>query len=93
MMSVAVRYDIPNGPPSLKTDFKEEDLLNMIRKIAFIAACIDLHDWRNVIDEVLQEVEAEHELQQPAIEVPPLPAILPGPSASASSIARPWAAS
>ena len=31
----------------------------MMRKIGYIAACIDLHRWRGVIDQVLREVEAE----------------------------------
>jgi hypothetical protein len=93
MMSAAVRYDTPNGPPSIKTDFEEEVLVNMIKKIAFVATCIDLHDWRTIIDEVLREVEAEHESQEPALEEAHLRAILPAAIASVGLIARPGAPS
>jgi hypothetical protein len=93
MMSAAVRYDTPNGPPSFKADLEEEVLVNMIRKIAFIAACIDLHYWRTILDEVLREVEAEHEVEQPALEEADLYAILPAPAAPSGSAARPGAAS
>jgi hypothetical protein len=41
--------------------YQEECLDNMMRKIGFVAACIDLHDWRTIIDEVLDEVEAANE--------------------------------
>jgi hypothetical protein len=64
MMPAAVQCDTPPVPLSIKTECKEEVLVNMIRKIGFIAACIDLHDWRTIIDEVLREVEAEYEIQQ-----------------------------
>jgi hypothetical protein len=68
----------------LKTDLKEEVLVNMIKKIGFIAACLDLHDWRTIIDEVLREVEAENEPRQPALERSlPRPAL---PEASAPGV-------
>ncbi len=35
----------------------------MIRKIGIVAACIDLYHWRQVIDQVLRETEAERRLQ------------------------------
>jgi hypothetical protein len=38
-----------------------ECLDNMMRKIGFVAACIDLHSWRTIIDEVLEEVESANE--------------------------------
>jgi hypothetical protein len=38
----------------------EERIADVIRKIAYVAACIDLYRWRNVIDQVLRELEAEH---------------------------------
>jgi hypothetical protein len=60
MMSSAAPAGLPNVPAPLSTEYKEEVLVNMIKKIGFVAACIDLYDWRNVIDEVLREVEAEH---------------------------------
>jgi hypothetical protein len=41
--------------------YNEEYLDNMIKKIGFVAACIDLHGWRSIIDEVLSEVEAANE--------------------------------
>ena len=40
-------------------DCSEERIATIIRKIGFVAACIDLYRWRNVIDQVLREIEAE----------------------------------
>ncbi len=37
-----------------------------MRKIAYVAACIDLYRWRNVIDQVLRELEAENRASQGA---------------------------
>jgi hypothetical protein len=61
MMSSAVPIAVPNIPAPLRTDHEEEVLADVIQRIGFVAACIDLHDWRTVIDEVLSEVEAEQE--------------------------------
>ncbi len=41
----------------------EENIANMLRKIGIVAACIDLHHWRYVIDQVLREMEAERREQ------------------------------
>jgi hypothetical protein len=41
----------------------EEHIANMLRKIGIVAACIDLYHWRQVIDQVLRETEAERRLQ------------------------------
>ena len=41
-------------------EISDECLENMLRKIGFVAACIDLHQWRQVIDQVLREREAAH---------------------------------
>ncbi len=35
----------------------------MLRKIGIVAACIDLYRWRQVIDQVLRETEAERRRQ------------------------------
>src|SRR5208337_215786 len=45
----------------LSTDDAAEYLVHAIRKIGFIAACIDLDSWRRVIDQVVSEVESENE--------------------------------
>jgi hypothetical protein len=42
-------------------DCEDDHLAYTMRKIGFIAACIDLHNLRSVIDEVLREIEAENE--------------------------------
>jgi hypothetical protein len=63
-MSSAATITRANVPAPLTADFNEEVLVNMIKKIGFVAACIDLHEWRNVIDEVLREVEAENEARE-----------------------------
>jgi hypothetical protein len=92
MMFAAAPCARPNVPPPLRTDFKEEELVHVIKRIGFVAACIDLHDWRNVIDEVLSEVEAENEARILELEIEspwPLPpeaavfdgsAVLPRPA-------------
>jgi hypothetical protein len=41
----------------------EERIANMLRKIGIVAACIDLYHWRQVIDQVLRETEAERRRQ------------------------------
>lgn len=46
----------------------DEYLFEAIRKIGLIAACIDLHHWRLVIDDILREVDADNQkadIQQP----------------------------
>jgi hypothetical protein len=93
MLSSAALCARPNVPPPPGTDFKEEVLVQMIKKIGFVATCIDLNDWRNVIDEVLREVEAEKE--DPILELDlsrSLP-ILPDASASDGSASPPGAPS
>jgi len=61
-MSSALRsipsHDCVEAKASAPSDFQEEHLVTVIQKIGFIAACIDLHSWRCIIDEVLCEVEA-----------------------------------
>lgn len=49
----------------------EEHIANMLRKIGIVAACIDLYHWRQVIDQVLRETEAERRRQ---IRHQPMPA-------------------
>ncbi|MBT3071771.1 hypothetical protein KKP04_12940 [Rhodomicrobium sp. Az07] len=39
--------------------YVEERVALMVRKIGYVAACIDLFHWRHVIDQALREVEAE----------------------------------
>jgi hypothetical protein len=92
MMSPTALAGGPNVPPPLRTDYQEEVLVNAIKKIGFVAACIDLYDWRNVIDEVLEEIEAENEARLLELEIAcslPLPpeagvsggsAVLPRPA-------------
>jgi hypothetical protein len=48
---------------STREECDEERIANMIRKIGIVAACIDLYHWRQVIDQVLRETEAERRLQ------------------------------
>jgi hypothetical protein len=93
IMSPTALASGPNVPPPLRTDYKEEVLVNAIKKIGFVAACIDLHDWRNVIDEVLEEIEAEHETRQPEPERSRSLPVPPDASVSDSSTARPRPAS
>ena len=40
---------------------EDDHLGNAFRKIARIAACINLHELRGVIDEVVNQIEAENE--------------------------------
>lgn len=93
MMSPTALATRPNMPPPLRTDYEEDVLVNAIKRIGFVAACIDLYDWRNVIDEVLEEVEAEHEGRRPEPERPRSRPVPPDASAPDSSTARPRPAS
>jgi hypothetical protein len=93
MLSSAALCARPNVPPPLGTDFKEEELVHMIKRIGFVAACIDLNDWRNVIDEVLREVEAEKEPHIFELELPAAPPVSPDAAAFDGSASRPRAPS
>jgi hypothetical protein len=59
-MSQTLRRSPLHSPISTKEECDEERVADVMRKIAYVAACIDLYRWRNVIDQVLRELEAEN---------------------------------
>jgi hypothetical protein len=42
-------------------DDQDKHLVTAIRNIGFVAACIDMYSWRQVIDEALCDTEAANE--------------------------------
>jgi hypothetical protein len=63
-MSQPPRRKLPDPSLSTHEECDEERIAEVMRKIAYVAACIDLYRWRNVIDQVLREVEAERRAAQ-----------------------------
>jgi hypothetical protein len=63
-MNQSLRLDPLHSSISTKQECDEERVADVIRKIAYVAACIDLYRWRNVIDQVLRELEAENRVSQ-----------------------------
>ncbi len=69
-MSQSLRRRLPDPSISTHEECDEERVAEVMRKIAYVAACIDLYRWRNVIDQVLREMEAERQAAQ-AVQYPP----------------------
>jgi hypothetical protein len=57
-------FSKPSIPDHEECD--EERVAEVMRKIAYVAACIDLYRWRNVIDQVLREIDAERRASEGA---------------------------
>jgi hypothetical protein len=66
VMNQSLRLDPLPSSISTKQECDEERVADVMRKIAYVAACIDLYRWRNVIDQVLRELEAENRVSQSA---------------------------
>jgi hypothetical protein len=65
-MSQSLRRSPLHSSISTKEECDEERVADVMRKIAYVAACIDLYRWRNVIDQVLRELEAENRASERA---------------------------
>jgi hypothetical protein len=65
-MSQSPRRSHLHSSISTKDECYEERVADVVRKIAYVAACIDLYRWRNVIDQVLRELEAENRARRPS---------------------------
>ncbi|MFZ1108492.1 MAG: hypothetical protein WAN43_09125 [Rhodomicrobium sp.] len=65
-MSQSLRHSPLHSSISTKEECDEERVAEVMRKIAYVAACIDLYRWRNVIDQVLRELEAENRASKSA---------------------------
>jgi hypothetical protein len=59
-MSQSLRQSPLHSSTSTKQECFEDRVADVVRKIAYVAACIDLYRWRNVIDQVVRELEAEN---------------------------------
>ena len=74
----------------LSNDDPDHDLVLTIRKIGFIAACIDLESWRQVIDQVVCEVQAANEKPNlPELQVSPPLTVTSTPAISRAGVIPP----